>query len=80
MALDERQRVVKDVFTREQLNHMSVEDLVKLVGEAGPNARFHGTAVVKRSDGSVKYDDDAVPGEYFESEEELAANASAVIG
>lgn len=79
MSLDERQQVVKRVFTREQLKNMSVEDLVRLVGEAGPNATFHGTAVVKKVDGTIRYDDDAVPGEYFESDEELAANAAAVL-
>lgn len=79
MSLDERQKTVRTVFTRDQLLGMDAEDLVKLVGEAGPDAKFHGTAVVKRVDGSIKYDDDAVPGEFFESEDELAANAAAAL-
>lgn len=79
MSLDERQKTVRTVFTRDQLLGMDAEDLVKLVGEAGPDAKLHGTAVVKRADGSIKYDDDAVPGEFFESEDELAANAAAAL-
>lgn len=78
MALDERQRGVKKVFTRKQLKTMSIDDLVRLVGEAGPNAKFRGTAIVKRADGSVKYDEGAEPGQFFETQEELAANAEAV--
>lgn len=64
--MDERQRVVLKTFTKEQLKGMSVDDLVKLIGEAGPNARFKGTAVVKRADGSVRYDNEARKGEYGE--------------
>ncbi len=75
MSLDERQRVVKKTFTREQLEGMTLEDLVALVGEAGPGAKFHGKGVIKRADGSAKYDADAVPGEYGETKEELAMNA-----
>jgi hypothetical protein len=64
--MDERQEVVTKTFTREQLSKMSVEDLVKLIGEAGPNAKFTGTAVVKRADGSIKYDDESKKGEFGE--------------
>lgn len=75
MSLDERQRVVKKTFTREQLKGMSMVDLVALVGEAGPGAMFHGTGVVRKADGSIRYDDDAVPGDYSESSEDLKRNA-----
>ncbi len=34
-----------------------------------PLAKMEGTAVVRRADGSVKYDDDAKPGEYHEKGE-----------
>jgi hypothetical protein len=74
MSLDERQRIVKKTFSKQQLDGMSMEDLVALVGEAGPDAKLHMTAVVKRADGSIKYDGDAVPGEYHETPEELAAH------
>lgn len=74
MSLDERQRVVKKTFTREQLEAMSLADLVALVGESGSNAKLKLTAVVKRADGSIKYDDDAVPGDYHETAEELDAH------
>jgi len=76
MSLDERQRTVLKVIGREQLKGMTVEDLVKLVGEAGPGAKLHGSAVVKRADGSIKYDKDAVPGTFHETPEELAAHAA----
>lgn len=72
MALDERQRVVKKTFTREQLEEMSIEDLIALVGEAGPDAKFHGTGVVRKADGTIRYDDSAVPGDYCETPEEMA--------
>lgn len=77
--MDERMRVVKKTFTRDQLLEMSVPDLVALVGEAGPDARFHGKGVVIRADGSIKYDKNAVPGEYAETPEELAAHAERMI-
>ncbi len=76
MSLDERQRTIKQVFSRKQLERMSVEDLVKLVGEAGPGAKLHGTGVVKRADGSIKYAPEAVPGQFHETQEELAAHAA----
>ena len=67
MALDERQRVVKKTFTPEQLKAMSAGDLAKLLGEAGPGAKFKGKAVVRRADGTIKYDADAVPGSFGEA-------------
>lgn len=64
--MDERQRLITKTFTREQLKAMSVDDLVKLIGEAGPDARFKGTAVVRKSDGSIKYDNEDRIGKYGE--------------
>ena len=75
MSLDERQETVLKTFTREQLENMPLEDIVKLVGEAGPNAKLKITAVVKRADGSIKYDAGAKPGDYGETPEELQAHA-----
>lgn len=75
--MDERQRTVKRVFTKEQLKLMSVDDLVALVGEAGPGAKFHGTGIVRKANGDVRYDPQATPGEYHESPEDLARTAEA---
>ncbi len=75
--MDDRQRVVKKTFTREQLATMSAGDLAKLVGEAGPGATFRGTGVVRGPDGKIKYDEDAVPGSFNESPEDLAAQVPA---
>jgi len=80
MALDERQREVKKVFTREQLENMTIDQLVSLVGELGPGAKLHGTGIVKRADGSIKYAPEAVPGEFHETTEELARNAEEALG
>lgn len=71
--MDERQRVVKKTFTKEQLEGMSVEDIATLVGEIGKNAKFTGTGVVKRKDGTVRYAPEAVPGDFGETPEELKA-------
>ena len=30
-----------------------------------------GTAIVRKADGTIRYDDDAIPGEYHESEEDM---------
>jgi len=64
--VDDRQRVVLQTFNKEQLEKMSVDDLVALVGKAGPGASFHGSAVVRRKDGTIRYDKDAVPGTFNE--------------
>jgi len=75
MSLDERQETVLRTFTREQLKGMPLADVVKLVGEVDPNTKLKITAVVKRADGSVKYDAGAKPGDYGETAEELQAHA-----
>ncbi len=75
MSLDERQETVLKTFTRENLLTMDLEDLVKLVGEAGPTAKLRGKGIVKRAEGSVRYDASANPGDFGETPEELQAHA-----
>jgi len=77
--MDERQRVVKRTFTKEQLEGMSVQDLVALVGAAGSGAKYEGTGLVRKKDGSIRYDKAAVPGEYHETAEDLKRNAEVTL-
>jgi len=71
--MDERQKVVQRTFTRKQLLAMPVDDLAALVGEANSQgATFRGTAVVRKADGTIRYADDAVPGDFGESPEDMA--------
>ena len=35
------------------------------------NAIISGTAVVRKADGTIRYDDDATPGDFHESEADL---------
>lgn len=74
--MDERQRVVKKTFTREQLEAMSVEDLVALVGEITENVKFTGTGIVRKADGSIRYAPEAVPGDFNEKPEDLETEAA----
>lgn len=74
--MDERQRVVKKTFTKEQLEGMSVEDIATLVGEVGKGTTFTGTGLVRKKDGSVRYAPEAIPGEFGESPEDLKAEAA----
>jgi hypothetical protein len=68
MALDERQKVVKRTFTKEQLEKMSMDDLVALVGEAqAKGGKFMGKAVVRRADGSIKLDNPELAKEFEDS-------------
>lgn len=64
MALDERQKTVTKVFTREQLREMSVEDLAILIGKAGPNATFKGTAIVRKANGEIRCAEGVDPAQY----------------
>ena len=75
MALDDRQKIVRKTFTREQILEMSPDDLAKLVGGMGDNVKLKGTAVVRKADGTIRYDADAVPGKFGESAEDLAVSA-----
>jgi hypothetical protein len=69
--VDEAQRTITRTFTREELLEMSPEDLADLVEAAGKKAKFHGTAVVRKADGSIRYDNKAVPGRFGEAPEDL---------
>lgn len=70
MVLDERQQTVKKVFSKEQLEKMSVDNLVALVGEVkSGGGKFIGKAVVRRADGTIKYDDPELVGQYAELDE-----------
>jgi len=72
--MDERQKVVMKTFTKEQLEAMPVEDLVALIGEASkPGAVFKGRGIVRTKEGKIKYDPEALPGNFGESEEDLNA-------
>ena len=65
--MDERLRTIKEVFTKEQLEKMDLRDLLKLVGKANPaDLKIVGSAVVRRADGSVKYDEPEKEGNYGE--------------
>lgn len=76
MSLDERQETVLRTFTRKDLEKMDLDDLVRLVGEAGPSAKLRGKGIVKRADGSIKYAPEAIPGNFGETPEELQAHAN----
>ena len=64
VALDERQKTVTQVFTKEQLDKMSIEDISKLIGDAGPGAKFSGTAVVRKANGEIRYDAGVNPADF----------------
>ena len=69
--MDQRLKTIKQTFSGERLSGMSFEQLVLLVGKAGPNATFHGTAVVRKADGLIRYDKNAKPGDYHETQTDL---------
>ena len=60
--MDEQQKVLRKVFTQEQLEAMDPEDIKKLLGT--PGARFHGTAIVRKANGEIKYDEGVDPAEF----------------
>ncbi len=62
--MDERQKTLTTVFTHDQLSKMSIEDLAKLIGDAPPGAKFSGTAIVRRADGTIKYDPGVDPADF----------------
>jgi hypothetical protein len=54
-------------YSREELLAMEPGELVKIVGEAkAAGATFHGTGVVRKADGTIRYAPDAIPGTYHE--------------
>ncbi len=60
----------RKTYSREQLLAMTPEQVVELLDT--PGVQFKGKGVVRRPDGSIRYDDDAVPGQYGESAEDMA--------
>lgn len=60
----------RKTYSREQLLAMTPEEVTALLDT--PGVQFHGKGVVRRPDGSIRYDDDAVPGQYGESAEDMA--------
>lgn len=63
---DRQAKAVTKHFTREQLEAMSVEELDDLLGQLPRGARFQAKAVVRKADGSIKYDDPKLEGTYDE--------------
>ena len=57
----------KITLTKAELDEMSQADLSALLLKA---AKVEGTAVVRRADGSIKYDDPALAGTYGEQHTE----------
>ena len=53
-------------FTKEQLNDMSVDDLLDIIGDAPEGSVFHAKGVVRGPDGEVKYDDPTTKGSFDE--------------
>lgn len=62
--MDERQKTVTKVFTKEQLDNMSIEDLAILIGKAGPGATFKGTAIVRKADGTIRCAEGVDPAQF----------------
>lgn len=52
--MDARQKVIVKTFTKKQLEGMSIADIATLVGEAGPNAKIRGTAIVRKANGEIR--------------------------
>ena len=79
----DKEQVVERTFSPEQLTGMSVNDIAKLIGHPEvttleglakiPGIEFHGTGVVRKADGTIRYDADAKPGSFHESAADLAA-------
>ncbi len=52
--MDQKQKVLRKVFTQAQLEAMDPEDLKELLGT--PGARLKGTAIVRKANGDIRYD------------------------
>ncbi len=60
---------IRKVFTKEELKEMPLEELLKLAGKpkmAPFGGTISGTGVVRRADGTIKYDDPSMEGKYNE--------------
>lgn len=64
---------IRKTYTIDQLLKMTPEAIQKLIADAGDMVEFHGTGVVRKQDGSIRYDADAVPGNFGESPEDMKA-------
>lgn len=63
---DRQNSAVTKHFSREQLENMKAKDLLDLLGNLPPGAKFHAKGVVRDKDGNVKYDDPELKGSYDE--------------
>jgi len=63
-------KLVKETFTREQIEAMDPDKLQSLLSRA---VKMEGVGVVRKADGTIRYDKDAKPGDYGETPEELQA-------
>ncbi len=62
--MDTASKIIKKTFTLEQIKAMDPDELATLLNQ--PGMEFKGTAVVRKPDGSIRYDEAAVPGDYHE--------------
>ena len=69
--MSEQVKALKRTFSHEELMAMPADDLQALLGRA--DVGMKGTAVVRKADGTIRYDNGAKPGDYGESAEDLAA-------
>lgn len=65
--------IIKKTFSLEQIKAMDPEELAALLNQ--PGVEFKGTAVVRKADGSVRYDKGAVKGDYHESDKATGQGA-----
>ena len=74
--MDEAQRVLTKTYTKEDLMKMTADEVEGLIERAGKDIKFHGTAVVRRADGTIRYDDASQAGKYGEAPEELTTEGT----
>jgi hypothetical protein len=68
--MDKKQAVITETFTRKQLLEMDADKLAELVGKATrPGSTSFGQAVVRKADGTIKYDNPERAGTYGENED-----------
>lgn len=65
-AENDKQPAIKKHFTHEELMAMPAEELLELIGGLPTGAKVKFKAVVKRADGSIKYDNPDLAGTYNE--------------
>ena len=67
------EKIIRKTFTLEQINAMDPDELATLLNQ--PGVEFKGTAVVRKPDGTIRYDKAAVPGDYHESDKAAGQGA-----